>query len=76
MDISGFLLSKTRQNVSLIHIEYRFMCIVICIISLKTNDTEPYCSLQHHTMHEASNRQLGTGTTKDASAGYNTIQHG
>ncbi len=36
-----FFLSKTRQNVSLIHIEYCFMCIVICIISLKINDTEP-----------------------------------
>ncbi len=28
-----FFLSKIRQNVSLIHIEYRFMCIVICIVS-------------------------------------------
>ncbi len=27
--------------VSLIHIEYGFMCIVICMVSLKINDTEP-----------------------------------
>ncbi len=32
---------KTRQNVSLIHFEYHFMCIVICIVWLKINDTEP-----------------------------------
>ncbi len=37
-----FIWSKTKQNVFLIHIEYHFMCIVICIISLKINDTEPY----------------------------------
>ncbi len=38
----NFIWSKTRQNVLLTHIEYRFMCIVICIISLKINDTESY----------------------------------
>ncbi len=32
---------KIRQHVSLIHIEYRFMCIMICIILLKINDIEP-----------------------------------
>ncbi len=36
--------SKTSQNVLLIHIEYCFMCIVICIVSLKINDTE-HCLL-------------------------------
>ncbi len=36
-----FILSKSIQNVLLIHIEYRFMCIVICILSLKINDMEP-----------------------------------
>ncbi len=36
---------KTRQNISLIHIEYCFMCIVICIVSLKINDIKPYSPL-------------------------------
>ncbi len=36
-----FYWSKTRQNVSLVHIEYHSMCTVICIVSLKINDTEP-----------------------------------
>ncbi len=40
-----FFGSKTRQNVLLIHDEYHFMCILICIISLKINDTEPYCGI-------------------------------
>ncbi len=30
-----FFGSKTRQNVLLIHIEYHFMCIVICMVSLR-----------------------------------------
>ncbi len=38
----NFFWAKIRQNVSLIHIEYRFMCIIICIVLLKLNDTEPY----------------------------------
>ncbi len=36
-----FFWSKTRKNISLVHIEYRFKYIMICIISLKINDTEP-----------------------------------
>ncbi len=34
--------SKTRKNVLLIRIGYRLMCIVICIVLLKINDTELY----------------------------------
>ncbi len=37
--------SKTRQNVSLIHIEYCFLSIMICNVSLKINDREPYYHL-------------------------------
>ncbi len=37
MDISSW--SKTRQNVSLIIIKYHFMSIVICIVSIKINDS-------------------------------------
>ncbi len=33
--------SKTKQNVSLIHIEYHVMCIMICIVLHKINDIEP-----------------------------------
>ncbi len=33
--------SKTRQIIFLIHIKYRFMCIMICIISHKINDKKP-----------------------------------
>ncbi len=40
VEISIFM-SKTRQNVSWICIEYQFMCIVILIVSLKINDTAP-----------------------------------
>ncbi len=31
-----------KQNVSLIHITYHFMCIMICIVTHKINDIEPY----------------------------------
>ncbi len=44
MKICGYIKlfwSKTRQNVLLIHIEYPFMCIVVCIVSHKIKDTEP-----------------------------------
>ncbi len=35
-------LSKNKQNVSLIHIEYRLMCIILH----KIDDIEPCCMLQ------------------------------
>ncbi len=57
LSINQCFWSKTKQNVSLIHIEYRFMCIVICIESLKMNDvlllfwdclTISFCCAKHY----------------------------
>ncbi len=45
-----FFLSKTRPNVLLIHIEYRFMCIMIGIIMLTINYVEPYCECHIKTL--------------------------
>ncbi len=46
-----YLGSKTRQNVSFIHIEYHFMCIMICIVWLKIKDTEPYLLYMLYLCH-------------------------
>ncbi len=47
-DVSSFFWSKTRQNVSLIFIQYHFMCIVTGFVSLKINDKEPYELIVQH----------------------------
>ncbi len=67
-----FFGSKTKQNVSLIHIKYRFMCMTICIVSHKINILSPniwcplcaildiptqYLSTKHELKHVHVNRE-------------------